>query len=420
MSTSELADGRLAGVLIDGGHVDRRIYRDPKILELERELIFRRTWQYACTTREVGTPGDYHALTVAGEPVLVVRGNDGALRAFYNACSHRAAVLTGGRDGNCGRVLKCMYHGWAFSLHGELMAVPYAEEGYGPGFDRSAHGLVPVHCDTFGDLVFVALDPLVPTLADYLGPFAARLAPYVKGIEAIGRNSWVYEGNWKAWHENFRDNYHPEFTHRAIHDLTPHYADAGGNWGFDEGHSVLQWAGPGVTSHARYIRNLERYSGVRIGAIEAPIERTSREGAPNEVLAVFPNADFQPRTTVDALGRKAGFIQVVTPLGVDRARVDLTVYSSVHDDPATRRMMLENVADTQGSWGKISTDDTEAAYRVQLGSRAGAGRNIYTRGTAPSDGGPDAQSRDEYSQRAFFRAYARYLSGANPAALSAT
>ena len=73
--------------------------------------------------------------------------------------------------------------------------------------------------------------------------------------------------------------------------------------------------------------------------------------------------------------------------------------------------MLENVADTQGSWGKISADDTEAAYRVQSGARAAAaGRNIYTRGTAQGDGGPDAQSRDEYSQRAFFRAYARYLS----------
>jgi phenylpropionate dioxygenase-like ring-hydroxylating dioxygenase large terminal subunit len=396
--------------LVDGGHVDRQIYRDPQILELENELIFRRTWQYACTVHDVRAPGDYHTLTVAGEPVLVVRGDDGVLRAFYNACTHRAAVLTGERHGNCGRVLKCMYHAWAFSLRGDLVGVPY-QEGYDPGFDRGAYGLVPVACETFCDLVFVALNPVVPTLAEYLGPFAARLAPYVTGIEPIGRNSWVYDGNWKAWHENFRDNYHPEFTHRAIHDLTPHYADAGGNWGFDEGHSVLQWAGPGITSHDRYVRNLERYSGVRLGPVAAPVERTSREGAPDEVLAVFPNADFQPRTTVNARGLKTGFIQTVTPLDTDRARVDLTVYSSVHDTPATRQEMLDNVADTQGSWGKISTDDTEAAYRVQLGGRAiGAGRNIYTRGTAPGNGGPSAQSRDEYSQRAFFRAYARYLS----------
>lgn len=72
--------------------------------------------------------------------------------------------------------------------------------------------------------------------------------------------------------------------------------------------------------------------------------------------------------------------------------------------------MLENVADTQGPWGKISTDDTEAACRVQIGMYAlGTRHNIYTRGTAPGNGGPDAQSRDEYSQRAFFRAYLRYL-----------
>jgi phenylpropionate dioxygenase-like ring-hydroxylating dioxygenase large terminal subunit len=395
--------------LVDGGFVDRRIYRDPWILQWEKDLIFARTWHYACTVHDLRGPGDYYTLTVADEPVLVVADRDGRPRAYYNACPHRGAALVGDSSGNCGRVLRCMYHGWAFNLDGDLVAVPYAE-GYGESLDRAAFGLVPVHCETFYDLVFVALDPVVPSLREYLGSFAERLGPYVDGIEPIGRNSWIYDGNWKIWHENFRDNYHPEFTHRLIHDLTPHYADAGGNWGFDEGHSVLQWAGPGASSPDRYLRSLRRYSGVHIEAIDAPVERTSRKGTPDEVLAVFPNADFQPRATADARGLKAGFIQTVTPLGVDQARVDLTVYSSIHDDQATRQHMLENVADTQGPWGKISTDDTEAACRVQIGMYAlGARRNIYTRGTAPGNGGPDAQSRDEYSQRAFFRAYMRYL-----------
>jgi phenylpropionate dioxygenase-like ring-hydroxylating dioxygenase large terminal subunit len=343
--------------LFDGGFADRRIYTDPEILQREKDLIFARTWHYACTVHDVSKPGDCYTLTVADVPVLVLAGHDGRPRA----CS-------------------------------------------------AAYGSVPVNCETFHDLVFVALDPVVPALREYLGSFAERLGPYVDGIEPIGRNSWVYDGNWKIWHENFRDNYHPEFTHRLIHDLTPRYADAGGNWGFDEGHSVLQWAGPGASSPDRYLRSLRRYSGVRIEAMDAPVERTSRKGTPDEVLAVFPNADFQPRATADARGLKAGFIQTVTPLGVDQARVDLTVYSSIHDDQATRQQMLENVADTQGPWGKISADDTEAACRVQIGMNAlGTRRNIYTRGTAPGNGGPDAQSRDEYSQRAFFKAYIRYL-----------
>jgi phenylpropionate dioxygenase-like ring-hydroxylating dioxygenase large terminal subunit len=394
---------------VAAGVVDRGVYTDPEIFRLERERIFARTWQYACTVHDLKAPGDFFTVSVADQPVLVVRGGDGELRAFFNACTHRGAVLTGDRCGNYGQVLKCMYHAWAFNLSGELVGVPY-EEGYGAGFDRAAFGLVPVRCETFFDLVFVALDPVVPSLVEFLGPMADHLGPYVDGIEPIGRNSWIYRGNWKLWHENFRDNYHPEFTHRAIHDLSPHYADRGGNWGFEEGHSVLQWAGPRAPSAAGYLRNLRRLSGVSIEAIDTPVERTDRQGAPDEVLAVFPNADFQPRTTVEEQGLKAGFIQTVTPIAVDRARVDLTVYSSIHDDPATRAQLLENVADTQGSWGKISTDDTEAAYRCQVGLRAqGTSSNLFTRGTEPGLGGPDAQSRDEYSQRAFYGAYYRYI-----------
>jgi phenylpropionate dioxygenase-like ring-hydroxylating dioxygenase large terminal subunit len=404
-----VAERSVAEVGVREGFVDREVYRSAEVLALERELIFARTWQFACTVHDVASAGDFFAVSVADQPVLVVRGNDGVIRAFYNACTHRGAVLTGDRCGNYGQVFKCMYHAWAFSLSGELVGVPY-QEGYGPGFDRGAFGLVPVRCELFFDLVFVALDPVVPSLAEYLGEMADHLGPYVQGIEPIGRNSWVYRGNWKLWHENFRDNYHPEFTHRSIHDLAPHYADRGGNWGFDEGHAVLQWAGPRAPSAKNYLRNLQRLSGVRIEAIEAPVERTDRSGAPDEVLAVFPNADFQPRATVADRRLKAGFIQTVTPLAVDRTRVDLTVYSSVDDDDVTRTEMLEQVADTQGPWGKISCDDTEAAYRCDLGIRGqGTRANIFTRGVEPGNGGPDAQSRDEYSQRAFYRAYWRYL-----------
>jgi benzoate/toluate 1,2-dioxygenase alpha subunit len=83
--------------------------------------------------------------------------------------------------------------------------------------------------------------------------------------------------------------------------------------------------------------------------------------------------------------------------------------------------MLEGLADTQGSWGKISCDDTEAAYRCQLGLRGQGTRvNIFARGVEPGNGGPDAQSRDEYSQRAFYDAYYRYLEADEGGPASAT
>jgi benzoate/toluate 1,2-dioxygenase alpha subunit len=393
------------------GVVGRDIYLDPEVLELEKEFIFRKAWHYACTIHDLKKPGDFYTVSVADEPILVVRGADDEIRAFYNACTHRAAVLTGERCGNYGRVFKCMYHAWAFNLKGDLIAVPY-EEDYPKDFKKDDYGLVPVHVDTFEDLVFVAVEPTIPSLEEYLGEMVDHLRPYVQGIEPIGRNSWIYEGNWKLWHENFRDNYHPEFTHRSIHDMTPHYADRGGNWGVSPGHSVLQWVSE-QPNMRNYARSLQRHSGVPFEIAEDRADRVLREYAgesPQEVLAVFPNFDIQPGLKFRKRDVKSGYIQTVTPVGVNRAKVEITVYSDVNDDPERRQAALENLADSQGSWGKISCDDTEAAFRCQIGMHGKGTRfNIFTRGEEPGRGGQDASARAEYSQREFYRVYQEYL-----------
>lgn len=391
---------------LPSGIVDRDVYTDPAVLELEKERIFTRTWHYACTVHDLKKPGDFFTLSIVDQPIIVLRGRDQRIRAFYNVCTHRGAILTGETCGNYGLALKCMYHAWSFSLSGELTGVPYPE-GYGPDFDRSKFGLVPVQCDTFYDLVFVAIDPLIPSLTDYLGEAVDHLAPYVDGIEPIGRNSFIFEGNWKMWHENFRDNYHPEFTHRMIHDMTPHFADRGGNWGLSPGHSKLQWISEEANME-RYRSNLQRRSGVSFEGISTPNWGPYVEW-PEEIFAIFPNFDVQPDYT--GKGRtKAGYLQTVVPLGVDRSRVDLTVLAPVGEDPHTRQWHLENLADGAGSWGKIACDDTEAAARCQVGMYGRGTRvTMFTRGTAPGRGGPQAQSRDEYSSREFYRVYQQYL-----------
>jgi phenylpropionate dioxygenase-like ring-hydroxylating dioxygenase large terminal subunit len=322
-------------------------------------------------------------------------------------------MLTGERSG-CASVFKCMYHAWAFNLEGELIAVPY-EEDYPETFAKPDYNLVPVHVDTFKDLVFVALEPTIPTLEAFLGGMVDHMGPYVEGIEPIGRNSWIYEGNWKLWHENFRDNYHPEFTHRSIHDTTPHYADRGGNWAVAPGHSVLQWVAeePNMDTYAKA---LQRHSGIPFETGRKRVDQAVQGGlaeSPQEVLALFPNFDLQPGAKDKEHEMKAGYIQTVTPLSATRAKVEITVYSDINDTPEHRREALDNLADSQGSWGKVSADDTEAAYRCAVGSRArGTHVNIYTRGTEPGNGGQDVSARAEYSQREFFRAYQQYMADA--------
>lgn len=409
----------------DAYRIHRACYRSEEILQQEKERIFARTWNLACLTSEVPAKGDYFTLEVADHPVLVVRGRDGELRAFQNACTHRGALVTDARRGSCGAVFKCMYHAWSFDLEGKLVGVPYPE-AYGEDFDRSRLGLVPVRCETFGDLVFVNLSNDTPSLREYLGDFAPHIEPQITGIEAIGRNSWIYDGNWKLWHENARDNYHPQFTHRWINDTMPKYAERGGNWGFDNGHAVLQWVTPPpYPDPSGYQKSVAELTGVEFDVTQMTQfdeiwahGDASMENIEGEVISMFPNIDFQPDPYRHSDGRltglKNGFISIVVPLGVDRSRMDLIVYSNVDTPPEQRAAQLANYADTQGPWGRITVDDTEAQERVQIGfGAAGTPFSNVGRGVslAPARGGDDAQSRDEYTIRVFYEAYRQYLRG---------
>lgn len=405
----EIRDGNLAG-----GFVPRSAYYDPEILQLEKERIFQKTWHFVCTVHDLTRPGDYFTAMIADQAVMVVRGKDGKLRAFFNACTHRGALLTGSKCGNTGQIFKCMYHAWAFDLTGDLVAVPYPED-YPAEFKREDYRLAPVSVDTFGDLVFCALRPKIESLSAYMGEIADWLLPQVTGIEPIGRNSWVYGGNWKLWHENFRDNYHPEFTHRQIHDMTPHYADRGGNWAMKPGHSILTWHAE-APNMKRYERSLQRSSGVKfdmpagaLGLRETDVVQGEVAELDQSVIAIYPNLDIQPGPEG---GERQGFLQVVTPLTPSTSRVDLIVYSDVDDTPEVREQMLENLADTQGSWGKLSVDDAEAAYRCHNGI-LGQGRrtNLFTRVDKPGSGS-ETSARTEYSQREFYRVYQQYMTEA--------
>jgi benzoate/toluate 1,2-dioxygenase alpha subunit len=175
----------------------------------------------------------------------------------------------------------------------------------------------------------------------------------------------------------------------------------------------LRWISEAPNEKA-YVRSMKRFSGVDFpdGSVPPFAAGDDFVETPQEVLAMFPNMDIQPGPEGSS-SMRAGFIQTVHPLAVDKARVDITVYSSVDDDPETRQYLLENLADGQGSWGKISADDTEAAVRCQIGVRGRGTRfNILSRGVEPGRGGPDVDARDEYSLREFYRVYDEYLSRA--------
>src|SRR5437016_5164139 len=135
-----VASYNAAAPLEDASTISAAWYVDPRIAELERQTVFSRSWQVAGRTDQLGAAGDFITATVAGEPIVAVRGADGVLRAFFNVCRHHAAAVATEPAGNAS-VLRCPYHGWTYGLDGRLKGVPEFDGVC--HFDRAGNGLVP-------------------------------------------------------------------------------------------------------------------------------------------------------------------------------------------------------------------------------------------------------------------------------------
>jgi choline monooxygenase len=224
-------------------------YLDPRVYDLERERVFFRSWQAVGHVHEVERPGAYFTLDLAGEPLVVVRGQDGALRAFVNVCRHRGSVVA--RGAGVARSLNCPYHGWVYGLDGRLTGGPPEFEGV-ECFDRARSGLPRVRVETFGPFVFVNLDPAAPPLSEALGDIPAP--PPAGARPIIERRVYEVECNWKLYVDNYLEGYHVPHVHPALHavlDYSRYVTEP-------RGPRVLQWAptraaaGGGAAEYAAY------------------------------------------------------------------------------------------------------------------------------------------------------------------------
>ncbi len=190
-------------------------YTDPAIAALEQDRVFARSWQLIARTDQVARPGEFVTAEVAGEPILVIRGKDGVLRAFFNVCRHHAAaVLT--EPAGCAERLRCPYHGWTYALDGTLKATP--EFDGVRHFDRSQHGLVPVQVATWDPFVFVNLAADPPPLMAHLAPMVEQLRPRaIEGMHFVERREYELACNWKVFVDNYLDGgYHIPFLHESL------------------------------------------------------------------------------------------------------------------------------------------------------------------------------------------------------------
>jgi len=186
-------------------------YTDPEFYELEREHLWKRVWSVAAHQSELPEIGSYKTLDMVGAPIVLVRGQDGEVRAFFNACRHRGAPVV--RD-ECGteRRLRCQFHSWSYDLGGQLVAVPDQRDF--SGLDLTQRSLVEIRTESWAGLIFVNQDPDAPSLREWLGPVATELEE-LEGIDGrVAQLKTTTVGtNWKVVAEAFLETYHLNTVH---------------------------------------------------------------------------------------------------------------------------------------------------------------------------------------------------------------
>ncbi len=203
-------------------------YTDQTLYNLELQTVFANSWQSAGRVDQVLEPGQYVTSDIAGEPIVVVRGTDGVLRGFFNACRHHAAAVMTEPEGKANQ-LRCPYHGWTYSLAGELKGTP--DFSGVCNFDRAANGLLPVQTEVWEDWVFVRVEGPDTTgasvikgqpgndLESFLGAdLISQIRPLgLEKLHWMERRNYAFDCNWKVFVDNYLDGgYHVPYLHKGL------------------------------------------------------------------------------------------------------------------------------------------------------------------------------------------------------------
>jgi phenylpropionate dioxygenase-like ring-hydroxylating dioxygenase large terminal subunit len=300
-------------------------YTDPEILRREQERIFRRAWQYAGPADHVAEPKSFLTCQAGDVPVVVVRDEDGTLRAFVNVCRHRGSVVMDGHGRRA--TLQCSYHAWTYGLDGTLRAAPRADRE--PEFDSSGLSLLPVSVEAWGPFVFVHPAPDAPPLADTLGRLP-DLLPDLDTVRFHHRTEYELAANWKIACENFLECYHCPVAHpgfSAVVDVDPDQYTLEANETF--------WS-----QYARLRADRAAPAG-QFHLLFPNVKLNIYPGSPN--LSIGPVLPVGPE-------RAAGYLDYFFPADADEACIEELV---AFDD-------------------QVGREDTKLVESVQRGVRSGA------------------------------------------------
>ncbi len=196
--------------------VPKQRYFDPDFYRLETDLLWSRTWQMACRLEEIPQPNDFTEYQILDQSIIMVRTEDGGVRALQNACRHRGVRVVEGR-GTCESGFVCPFHGWCYGRDGTNGFVPKARTFAEHNLQREDLDLTPVRCEVWGGCAWINLDDDAPPLRQCIEPFATTFDAWK--LESL-RAEWWYAFrlpvNWKLAEEAFLEQYHVVETHPQL------------------------------------------------------------------------------------------------------------------------------------------------------------------------------------------------------------
>jgi choline monooxygenase len=315
-------------------------YANDSILDHEYEHVFRRTWQFVGRRSELTEQGSHIIATVGKEPIIIVRGKDDVVRAFYNVCRHRGGPLA--IENGCSTMLQCKYHGWTYQLDGMLRGVPDFDRV--ELFDKKDYGLVPVLLDEWEGLLFVALEQPAANLEQVF----AGVREHIRSVDLSSLKFYtrvVYEikCNWKAYIDNYLEGYHVPLVHPELvkmYNFNQYKTD------------TFEWYS---LQHAP------------LRADEVLYSKQVREGGVAEALYYF----VFPNLMLNILPGRLQ-INVIQPIDANRCRVIFDYYYEDITSPEALAHIKEDIRFSEA----VQQEDIEICELVQRGLNSSA----YDRG----------------------------------------
>jgi p-cumate 2,3-dioxygenase alpha subunit len=356
--------------------VNRGAFTDPECLEEERARLFERCWIYVGHESEVPHAGDYRARTVAGRPMVLVRGDDQLIRVLLNTCTHRGAQVCRQKSGNA-KTFQCPYHAWTFNLRGRLIGVP-GEKSYSEAFSRDELRLAsPARVEAYRGFIFACLDPGADSLYGYLAGAREYLDLIADKLEVgmkvvAGQQSYSARANWKLLAENGIDGYHALPLHQRyfgflndvgvdVRNFSKHQrvVDLGNGHAVLEyqvpwGRPIAQWAPPFGEHRKPHFEQLRRRFDARFGK-----ERAWRICETSRNLLIFPNLAINDIMAIT--------IRTFYPVSPDYLEVDAWALAPIDESAEDSALRLDNFLTFLGPGGFATPDDVEMLESCQRG-----------------------------------------------------